>query len=136
MFFIHPLLPYEKKVLECIWEQNRPCIISDILKENPSLSRNTVSKALVSLEKKGYIVVDSIRKTVTRKGRAYKAVVTSREVEEQDALLSAITKGNSVPSTALSFVATLLETKSQQVDDEFITELENMIQKYKEENRG
>lgn len=111
-------------------------MISDILKADSSLIRSTVAKALTSLEKKGYIVVDSIRKTVTRKGRAYKAVVTQREVDEQNALLSALTEGVSMPEAALSFVSTLLESKSEQLNTEFVTELENMIQKYKEEKRG
>lgn len=80
--------------------------------------------------------MDSIKKTVTRKGRAYKAIVTKRELDEQDALLSALTEGTSMPKAALSFVSTLLDTDSEQVDAAFITELENMIQKYKEEKRG
>ena len=81
-------------------------------------------------------MVDGIRKTVTRKGRTYKAVVTPEEVEEQKALLVALTKGVSVPATALSFVSTLLDAEKEKVDDDFITELENMIQRYKEKNRG
>ena len=52
---MHELLNKEKRIMDIYWSANEPYLISDILKADPSLNRNTVAKALVSLEKKGYL---------------------------------------------------------------------------------
>ena len=49
---MNELLDKEKEIMDIFWSVNYPCVISDILKTNSSLNRNTVAKALVSLEKK------------------------------------------------------------------------------------
>ena len=108
---------------------NKPCLISDILKADPSLNRNTIAKALVSLEKKGYLKVDSIKRTVTRTGRAYVPAITRKEYEEHTKLLDAIKVSTSMTKTSFSFFSTLL--KNEKIDDAFISELEEMIQSYK-----
>ena len=108
---------------------NKPCLISDILKADPSLNRNTIAKALVSLEKKGYLKVDSIKRTVTRTGRAYVPAITRKEYENNEHLLASIRTSTSIPQTSLSFFSNLI--KNGQIDDNFISELENMIQDYK-----
>lgn len=91
---MHELLDKEKEIMDIYWAANEPYLISDVLRTNPSLNRNTVVKALVSLEKKGYLKVAGIKHTVTRTGRA-----------------CLIDQGK--------------------VDDDFISELESMIQTYK-----
>ena len=60
---MHELLNKEKRIMDIYWSANEPYLISDILKADPSLNRNTVAKALVSLEKKGYLKVDCIKRT-------------------------------------------------------------------------
>lgn len=123
------LIPKEEEIMNIFWKLDCPCIISDILKANPDLSRNTVAKVLISLEKKGYIKVNSIRKTVTRTGRAYIAAITKKEYEEKNALIKAVSDGTSMTQATLSFLSTLLQ--SENLDDSFLSELEAMILEYK-----
>ena len=123
------LIPKEEEIMNIFWKLDCPFIISDILKANPDLSRNTVAKVLVSLEKKGYIKVNSIRKTVTRTGRAYIAAITKKEYEEKNALIKAVSDGTSMTQATLSFLSTLLQ--SENLDDSFLSELEAMILEYK-----
>lgn len=118
-----------KKIMNIFWSVNKPCLISDILNIDSSLSRNTVAKALVTLEKKGFLKVDSIRRTVTRTGRAYIPVVSKKEYELQQSHIQAVTEGNSISQNALSLFSTLLQ--SDCVEDDFIDQLEAMISDYK-----
>lgn len=94
------LLEKEKEIMNVFWSLNKPCLISDILNADTSLNRNTVAKALVSLD-----YVNHTR------------------------LLNSIRINTSMPQTSLAFFSTLLETGK--VDDSFISELESMIQDYK-----
>lgn len=123
------LLEKEKEIMNVFWSLNKPCLISDILNADTSLNRNTVAKALVSLEKKGYLKVDSIRRTVTRTGRAYIPTITQEDYVNHTRLLNSIRINTSMPQTSLTFFSTLLGTGK--VDDSFISELESMIQDYK-----
>lgn len=115
--------------MEILWAIGQPCMISDILKADPALSRNTAAKVLIHLEKKGYIRVDSIRPTTTRTGRAYVPVVSKREYEDQGALIQALSEDGSIAGSTLSYFSTLLRT--DYVDDDFLEKLETMIQDYK-----
>lgn len=91
------LFEKEKEIMDIIWGKEQPCLISDILKQDASLSRNTVAKALVTLEKKGFLRVDGVRKTVTRSGRTYVAAITKLEYEIQMKLLSSLEQSTSLP---------------------------------------
>lgn len=115
--------------MDVLWELKQPSVISEILNADTSLKRNTVTKVLTSLEKKGYIRVDCIRKSVTRTARAYVPTISRKAYEKQNALISALTTNDSMPETALSFVSTMLE--SETVNDQFVQELEKMIEEYK-----
>lgn len=128
-FYMQILYEKEKEIMNIFWELNKPCLISDILRAKPSLSRNTVAKALVALESKGYLKVDSIRRTVTRTGRAYVPTITKEEYEKHTDLINAVSTGHSITKTTLSFFSTLLKTEN--IDDDFLSELETMIHDYK-----
>ena len=123
------LFPKEKEIMELLWSAGHSCLISDILKMNPSLSRNTVAKVLVHLEKKGYIEVESFRQSTTRTGRAYIPTVSTEEYEEQGVLIQALSENGSIASSTLSYFSTLL--RSDYVDDDLLEKLETMIQDYK-----
>ena len=123
------LLPKEKEIMEIIWQMKHPCLISDILKTDPALSRNTVAKVLVNLDRKGYIRVDSIKRTVTRTGRAYVPAVTKQEYEKQQALLESLLQNGSVASNMLSFFSSMLD--ADELDDDFLNEIETLIHNYK-----
>ena len=119
----------KKEIMEIIWQMKHPCLISDILKTDPALSRNTVAKVLVNLDRKGYIRVDSIKRTVTSTGRAYVPAVTKQEYEKQQALLESLLQNGSVASNMLSFFSSMLD--ADELDDDFLNEIETLIQNYK-----
>ena len=66
---MYGLTPREEQIMNTIWNMDHPCLISEVLKAEPSLKRNTVAPALVVLENKGYLKVDSIGKSYTRTGK-------------------------------------------------------------------
>lgn len=66
---MYGLTPREEQIMNTIWNMDHPCLISEILKASPALKRNTVAPALVLLENKGYLKVDSIGKSYTRTGK-------------------------------------------------------------------
>ena len=111
-----PLFPKEEEIMYAIWDIGHPCIISEILKHDPSQKRNTLAKVLVLLEKKKYLKVDSLVKTATRYGRAYAPIVSKEEYEQ---------KG------VLSFVSTLVSSDS--IDEAFIDEMKKIIDTYENE---
>lgn len=123
------LFDKEKEIMDIFWTANQPYLISDVLKAKPTLNRNTVAKALISLERKGYLKVDSIRRTITRTGRAYVPAITKEDYEKNEHLLDSIQTSTSLPHTSLAFFSNLIECGD--IDDEFIAQLEDMIQKYK-----
>ena len=115
--------------MDIIWQMDRPCLISDVLKTDPALKRNTVAKVLVSLNKKGYIQVDSIQRTSTRTGRAYVPAIPKQEYEKQHALIQTLFQNGTVTNNMLSFLFSMLD--ADQLDDDFINEIETLIQDYK-----
>lgn len=123
------LFDKEKEIMDIFWTANQPYLISDVLKAKPTLNRNTVAKALISLERKGYLKVDSIRRTITRTGRAYVPAITKEDYKKNEHLLDSIQASISLPQTSLAFFLNLIECGD--IDDAFIVQLEDMIQKYK-----
>ena len=51
---MYGLTPREEQIMNTIWNMDHPCLISEVLKAEPSLKRNTVAPALVVLENKGF----------------------------------------------------------------------------------
>lgn len=123
-----PLFPKEEEIMYAIWDIGHPCIISEILKHDPSQKRNTLAKVLVLLEKKKYLKVDSLVKTATRYGRAYAPIVSKEEYEHQKNLFSLVEKDTSVQKGVLSFVSTLVSSDS--IDEAFIDEMKKIIDTY------
>ena len=55
----------EEQIMQAVWQIGHPCLISEILKKDVTLKRNTVAPGIITLTKKGYLKVDSIdRKSV------------------------------------------------------------------------
>lgn len=123
------LFPKEEEIMYAIWNIGHPCVISDILKYDPSQKRNTLAKVLVILVKKEYIKVDSIVKTATRCGRAYVPVISREEYENQKQLFSYVEKSSSAQKGVLSFISTLVS--SNNIDESFIEEMNTLINNYK-----
>ena len=89
---MYGLTPREEQIMNTIWNMDHPCLISEILKASPALKRNTVAPALVVLENKSYLKVDSIGKSYTRTGKAYVAAISKEAYKEQQAFLNAISQ--------------------------------------------
>lgn len=126
------LFPKEEEIMYAIWEIGHPCIISEILKIRPSLNRNTVTKLIPVLQKKGYLKVDSIGKSATRTGRAYVPNISREAYEEQKQLFYEVIKSQNAKSGILTFFSSLIQSKD--TDPEFISEIEQMINDYKKQN--
>ena len=123
------LFPKEEEIMYSIWTIGHPCVISEILNSNPLHKRNTVAKVLLLLEKKGYIKTDFVKKTTTRYGRAYTPVVSQKEYEDQKNLFSAVEQSKTVETGILAFMSSLVD--SNVADEQFIHEMDNLIEKYK-----
>ena len=130
MLLLHPR---EEDVMYTIWEIGHPCVISEILNKNPELKRNTVAKVLNILEQKGYIVVDSIVKTVTRTGRAYAPIIEKECYEEQKILMKNITETPNTLDGILNYCLTFLDSRKSQINKKFIQEMDRLISEFKEE---
>ena len=123
------LYPKEEDIMYAIWDIGHPCVIFEILKAHPELKRNTVAKVLKLLEQKGYLVVDSIVKTVTRTGRAYAPIIKKADYEAQKALMNNITESSGALDGILNYCSTLVDT--EMIDDEFIQEMDKLIHEFK-----
>lgn len=122
------LFPKEEEIMYILWELNKPCVISEILKSNLNQKRNTVAKVLIILEKKAYIKVDSHAKTATRYGRAYIPIISREEYENQKNLFELIEKSDNTQEGILFFVSSLID--SRDVNEEFVKKMEILIEEY------
>ncbi len=123
------LYPKEEEIMYIIWDIGHPCVISEILKKDPTQKRNTVAKVLIILTNKRYIKVDSIAKTATRTGRAYRAIISRERYEEQKNLFKLVEKSKNAQKGVLDFVSALIN--SEDINEEFIQEMSDLINEYK-----
>ena len=77
----------EEQIMQAVWQIGHPCLISEILKKDVTLKRNTVAPGIITLTKKGYLKVDSIGKSMTRTGRAYAPLIDQHAYNEQKKLI-------------------------------------------------
>lgn len=129
LLFMKSLFQKEEEIMYAIWDIGHPCVISEILEKYPKLKRNTVAKVLNVLVDKGYLKVDSIVKTSTRTGRAYVPLIKKEVYQEQKKLMEEIVESDNVQEGILSYCSTLIDSESP--SEEFICELEKMIEQYK-----
>lgn len=78
--------------------------------------KNTVAPALVLLENKGYLKVDSIGKSYTRTGKAYVAAISKEAYKEQQAFLNAISQSRATETGVLDFLAAYVKSKNMSAD--------------------
>ena len=45
----------EEQIMQAVWQIGHPCLISEILKKDVTLKRNTVAPGIITLTKKGYL---------------------------------------------------------------------------------
>ena len=113
---MYGLTPREEQIMNTIWNMDHPCLISEVLKAEPSLKRNTVAPALVVLENKGYLKVDSIGKSYTRTGKAYAAAISKEAYKEQKAFMDALSRSRDTENGVLDFLTSYVKSPNMSPD--------------------
>ena len=113
---MYGLTPREEQIMNTIWTMDHPCLISEILKAEPALKRNTVAPALVVLENKGYLKVDSIGKSYTRTGKAYVAASSKEAYKEHRSFSDAVSRSRDTESAVLEFLSTYIKSDNMRPD--------------------
>ena len=117
----------EEQIMQAVWQIGHPCLISEILKKDTTLKRNTVAPGIITLTKKGYLKVDSIGKSMTRTGRAYAPIVTQHADDEQQKLIQCVVDSQTTTAGILNYIQLLIYTN--QADDAFRANLKEKIEK-------
>ena len=79
-------------------------------------AHGNLAPALVLLENKGYLKVDSIGKSYTRTGKAYVAAISKEAYKEQQAFLNAISQSRDTETGVLDFLAAYVKSKNMSAD--------------------
>ena len=111
----------EEQIMQAVWQIGHPCLISEILKKDVTLKRNTVAPGIITLTKKGYLKVDSIGKSMTRTGRAYAPLIDQHAYNEQKKLIQCVVDSPTTKGGILNYIQSLIDTN--QADDAFTTAL-------------
>lgn len=122
------LHPKEEEIMYTIWDIGHPCVISEILKANPELKRNTLAKAVITLEEKGYLTVDSIVKTATRTGRAYAPIIKKKDYDAQKKLMTSVVNSPNIQTGLLNYCSALIDSK--EFDESFIKDMEKLLTEF------
>ena len=117
----------EEQIMQAVWQIGHPCLISEILKKDVTLKRNTVAPGIITLTKKGYLKVDSIGKSMTRTGRAYAPLIDQHAYNEQKKLIQCVVDSPTTKGGILNYIQSLIDTN--QADDAFKTALKEKIEK-------
>ena len=117
----------EEQIMQAVWQIGHPCLISEILKKDTTLKRNTVAPGIITLTKKGYLKVDSIGKSMTRTGRAYAPIVTQHAYDVQQNLIQCVVDSQTTKDGILNYIQLLIDTN--QADDAFRANLKEKIEK-------
>lgn len=124
----------EEQIMQAIWKAGHPCMISEILKTDPTLKRNTVAPSVVTLEAKGFLQATSIGKSVTRTGKAYSPLISEESYWGEKLLLSSKSKNGNARHRVLSYFSAFLQ--SDQIDQEFLDDIQSMIDDFKKSKKG
>lgn len=118
----------EREIMELLWQVNTPLTATEIVSLSPKKTWKTsyIHLLLNSLLKKEMIKVSGIKQTTKNFARTFKAALTREEY-----LILEIKKQEKVSTHALPFLVSTLIRETE--DAELIKELEEMIQKRKEE---
>ena len=127
----YTLTENELEILEALWTENRPLSRPELL-SHLSLTesnRQTVHRFLNDMLEKGVIKVEGSVRCGKRPGRTYAPTISREDyvISQVDKLMPAA----SFKKPRLAVACALFN--SSNVDEEFIAELENMIQKKREE---
>lgn len=121
----------ELDVMNVLWEADRPLIASEIPKENPNLSINTVQSVLKKLLQRNIIKIGDIVHSGTVLSRSYLPAITPEEYSLYYVKSEVFPFGKFLPKVQL-FDA-LFDT--DEADDSVIEELEKLIQERKNDTK-
>lgn len=121
----------ELEILEVLWDENRPMSRPELLQRS-SLSesnKQTIHRFLNSMLEKGVLTVAGTVMCGKRPGRTYAPTISREEyvISQVDKLMPAASPKRSL----LAVMSSLVD--ASYVDDEFISELEEIIQKRRKE---
>lgn len=126
----------ELEIIEVMWKMNKPLSKTEILNLTPnrSWSKTSIHPLLNKLLEKGAIKVDGFVQTNKNYGRIYSPLITQDEY-----ILSTFNQIKQSPyyatktSVVTSIFAALIQDND--IDDELLDELEQMIERRKQENK-
>ena len=127
----YTLTENELEILDALWTENRPLSRPELLSRLSLTESNqqTIHRFLNDLLEKGVITVAGSVRCGKRPGRTYAPTISREEyvISQVDKLMPVA----SSKKPRLAVACTLINSST--VDEDFITELENMIQKKREE---
>lgn len=119
----------EIDILNILWNHQEPMVASDIVKQNDTLTINTVQATLRKLLKKELIEVANIVYSGTVLCRSYRPSMDSKEFALQEFVSQFHKLDQGI--TASNLVATLLEQQDDEVALEEINKLEKLLKEKK-----
>ncbi len=121
----------EMEVLKILWNASAPMTASDIVKENPELTMNTVQAVLRKLLKNNFIEVADIVYSGTVLTRSYKSAISAEDFAAKKVVIEANDIVGKLHISSL--VATFLDMEEDGEDKaNQIKELEQIIKEYKD----
>lgn len=122
----------ELDVMNVLWSVEKPLVASEICRENPSLSINTVQAVLKGLLKRNLIRIADIVYSGTVLTRSYETVLSASDYSVSQFKDSLAVINNDVSTVGL--IAALLEQEDN--EEEVINELEELLKERKHQLDG
>lgn len=118
----------ELDVMNVLWHTQKATIASEIVKQNPELKLNTVNTAIKNLLKKKLVKIDDYTYSGTVIARSYIPLISLEEYTLN--CLNILTSGYA----KLSKEAIVIAMLSQEENNLLLSNLENIVSKYKKEH--
>lgn len=118
--------------MNVLWSVEKPLVASEICRENPSLSINTVQAVLKGLLKRNLIRIADIVYSGTVLTRSYETVLSASDYSVSQFKDSLAVINNDVSTVGL--IAALLEQEDN--EEEVINELEELLKERKQQLDG
>lgn len=120
----------EAEIMKVLWNSERPLLISDISALTQNIAENSLQPMVGSLIKKGYIKVVGNMKVAKTYSRLYAPALTVDEYAAQQ--LSSIFKDTGKSMNISNVLTYLLKYNKKKENKNFINELKEFIDNYKE----
>ncbi len=127
----------ERLVMGVFWDADRPLSASELIRlaVDATWSENHYFKILRSLEKDGFIQVRSLERKGTRYARQFAACISKEEYVARIMKMEELPR-KTLAKIALSFVGEDVLRMSAGEREALISELQEMLERYKNEGDG